>query len=291
MRGVLFLAFLLLFVPFSGTAQIVSIRTAVVENGENLFAFKTQFAQKLSAQKFVKLLDEDLIKAAQSGAERQNLFNLSLEEAKNLGAVIDCDFFLIIKSKTVRRSSFQRDVYFEASAIVFLVSARSGRLINWEHAQFEAAAPSAAEKLLLADAPNIAARFAARMLAASERERGERAAPMSETILIEDLPDEAAIEQQNFRVPLPFRSLKPSYTAAANKLSIEATVDVAAELNERGEVLKTEIVRWAGFDLDEAAAETVRKMQFRPALRNGKPVSLRVILRYNFRDLQGEDEK
>jgi outer membrane biosynthesis protein TonB len=44
-----------------------------------------------------------------------------------------------------------------------------------------------------------------------------------------------------------------------------------------------DVVRWAGFGLDEATTETVRQMHFRPAMRNGSPVAMRVLLRYNFR--------
>lgn len=285
------LIFLLLFAPIFAATQAVQLNAALLENGENLQNFKTQFSQKLSQEKFVKLLDEDLTRAAVNGANTKTLFNLSLEEAKNLGAAIDCDFFVVTKSATLRRSSFQKDVYFESFAVIFLVSARSGRLIHWEHARFDADAPATAEKLLVTDAPKIAGRFAAKILEAHERERTERANSFSDAVLIEDLPDEAAVEEQKFRVPLPYRRLKPEYTEAARRLDIEATVDVAVELNERGEVLKTEIVRWAGFDLDEAAANTVKKMIFRPALRDGKAIPIRVILRYNFRDLQRGNEK
>lgn len=272
-------------------AQSVQLKIALLEAGENLPNFKTQFSQKLSQEKFVKLLDEDLTKAAANGANAKTLFNLSLEEAKNLGAAIDCDFFVITKSATARRSSFHKDVYFESFAVIFLVSARSGRLIHWEHARFEADAPATAEKPLIIDAPKIAGRFAAKILEAHERERTERANSFSDAVLIEDLPDEAAVEEQKFRIPLPYRRLIPEYTEAARRLEIEATVDVAVELNERGEVLKTDVVRWAGFDLDEAAANTVKKMIFRPALRDGKAIPIRVILRYNFRDLQRGNEK
>jgi TonB family protein len=287
-RSVLFLVFLFLFAPSSAAASGANIRFAIVENAENLLVFKKLLAEKLSERKYVKLIDEDLTKAVINAQSAKSLFNLSLEEAKNLGAAVDCDFFLITKSAVWRRASLQKDDYFEAFAIVFLVSARTGRLVYWENARFEANLPNAAEKLLIADATNMVGRITAKVLEANERERTERSLPIGETILIEDLPSEAAIEQQNLRVPLPYRSLKPEYTEAARRLEIEATVDIAAELNERGEVLKTEVVRWAGFDLDDAAANTVKKMQFRPALRDGKAVPIRVVLRYNFRDLQRE---
>ena len=63
----------------------------------------------------------------------------------------------------------------------------------------------------------------------------------------------------------------------------EATVDVVADVGADGEVIDVEVVRWAGFGLDEVTAETVRQLHFFPAMKNGVPVRMRVLLRYNFR--------
>jgi outer membrane biosynthesis protein TonB len=42
-------------------------------------------------------------------------------------------------------------------------------------------------------------------------------------------------------------------------------------------------VRWAGFGLDQATLETIHKLHFFPATREGVAVPIRVLLRYNFR--------
>jgi hypothetical protein len=44
-----------------------------------------------------------------------------------------------------------------------------------------------------------------------------------------------------------------------------------------------QIVRWAGFGLDETTIATVRQLHFFPAMKNGTPIPMRVLLRYNFR--------
>jgi TonB family protein len=75
----------------------------------------------------------------------------------------------------------------------------------------------------------------------------------------------------------------PEYPETAATAEAEATVDVLVELDEKGEVNRVEIARWAGFGLDEATIETVRQLHFFPAMRNGTPIPLRVLLRYNFR--------
>lgn len=279
-------SFFICFSAFVVRAQSPQLKIAVLNANQNEQKFTAQFAEKLSEQKKFRLLDEELARAVFNSAKIENPFNLSLEEAKNLGAGIDCDFFFVIKSETLRRSSFQKAVYFESYAVAFLVSARTGRLIAWEDGYFEAETGEDAKKSLLTEAKNIAARFTAKINEANERERAERSQINSDAILIEDLPEEKFIAEQNFRIPLPYKRLRPEYTEVARRHDMEATVDVTAELNERGEVTKTQIVRWAGFDLDEAAAENVKKMNFRPALRDGKAIPIRVLLRYNFRDLK-----
>jgi TonB family protein len=55
------------------------------------------------------------------------------------------------------------------------------------------------------------------------------------------------------------------------------------DIDERGEISRVEIVRWAGFGLDEAAVNTVRQLHFVPARRDGQAIPMRVLLRYNFR--------
>jgi len=48
-------------------------------------------------------------------------------------------------------------------------------------------------------------------------------------------------------------------------------------------VTRVEVARWAGFGLDEATVETVHRLHFFPAMRNGVAIPIRVLLRYNFR--------
>ena len=79
-------------------------------------------------------------------------------------------------------------------------------------------------------------------------------------------------------MPQRFRKLRQAARAEA-----EATVDVQLDIDESGEVSRVEIVRWAGFGLDDAAVSTVRQLHFTPARRYGQAIPMRVLLRYNFR--------
>jgi TonB family protein len=106
---------------------------------------------------------------------------------------------------------------------------------------------------------------------------------------LEELPAENSTEAKNFRPPLPYKRIKPEFTQLANLYSVEATVEIEVEIDENGKILKTEIARWAGFGLDESVTETINKMQWRAASRNGKNLPLRVLLRYNFKKIDSNE--
>jgi TonB family protein len=230
-------------------------------------------------------LDRAQSRAAARGVGYKGSLNLSLEEARDLGAAVGCDFFFAGVADTVRRSpGGARPDYFESYASVFLVSSSTGRLVSWERLSATASTDAAAESELLKQLRARATSYASAIEKARAAERGahrtlfDRDAPV-----VEEAPEEGSAAAKNFRAPLPYRRLHPDYTAEASLDAVEATVDALVELDEAGEVRGVEIVRWAGYRLDESVADTVRRMHFRPALRGGAPVATRVLLRYNFR--------
>jgi TonB family protein len=54
-------------------------------------------------------------------------------------------------------------------------------------------------------------------------------------------------------------------------------------LRSSGEVGEAEITRWAGYGLEDSALRAIRQLKFNPASRNGQPISVRAMIRYNFR--------
>jgi TonB family protein len=122
------------------------------------------------------------------------------------------------------------------------------------------------------------------MRRAQEDEHAERVnAVESPAQIIEVMTDEAVETNQEVRAPRPYRRLKPSYPEAAARAEVEATIDVLADIDARGEVGRVEIARWAGYGLDQSVIDTVKQMHFFPAMRNGVALPMRVLLRYNFR--------
>ena len=54
--------------------------------------------------------------------------SLTLGEARDLGAALGSDFFILGDAQTLRRSPSNGPVYFDSYASIFVVSARTGRL-------------------------------------------------------------------------------------------------------------------------------------------------------------------
>lgn len=234
----------------------------------------------------IEIVDRDLAHTAARGIGYSGSLNLSRPDARDLGAALGCDFYLVGDAQTVRRNSSKDESYFEAYVSLFLVSARTGNLITWFRPTFQAPTDIAAMKLLNAELSGfeVGHRLTIAMRRAEEDERQLRTASLSSETVIEEAPDdEKAAEANGLRLPRPFRRLKPSYTDDAARAEAEATVDVLVDVDEKGEVRHAEIERWAGFGLDQASLETVKQLHFFPAMREGTPIAMRVLLRYNFR--------
>lgn len=251
------------------------------------FGFQSVYAQKIailspennpvseniSSQLSTKLnsLDSDLVANAFRSTTYENIYNLSNSEAKLIGETVGCEFFVIIRADNFKRSSFAKDNYFESFAAVYLVNSRTGHLIFWKLYNFEDTKMEIANEKL----------FAAVNIIVTEIKDNLKSEKFYKPI-IEELPE----DDKNYRSPLPFKRLKPLYTEVASLFLVSATVDIEVDLDEKGKITRTEIVRWAGFGLDESVTETVKKMNWRPAMKSGKTLPIRVLLRYNFKKIE-----
>jgi TonB family protein len=246
-----------------------------------------KLATNLKRENNLVVLDRDQVRAAAIGGGYAGSISLSLSEARDLGAVMGCDFFILGDAQTLRRSPSSGPVYFDSYASVFVVSARTGRLVRWDRPNYRSANAAAAEQALLEQLASHSADppYMISIRRAQEDERGERELTTIDQIpIIEAAPDDEKIAAaEGLRLPRPYRRLIPPYPETAARAEVEATVDVLVDLDASGEVTRVEVARWAGFGLDEATVDTVRRLHFFPAMRDGVAIPMRVLLRYNFR--------
>lgn len=277
-RRVFYAIFCVIFGGFF--ASVFAQKIAVINSEKNLNSEKiaSQFAEKFNA------MDSDLVEMAVRSQPIENIYNLSTEESKTLANAIGCDFFILFKAENLRRTSLSKPVYFESYVTLYLVSARTGRLVFWTLKSFEGNTPNVADTQLFASLSQITDEISQNIKKTQTAEIKENSPPS-----LEELPAENSLEAKNFKSPLPFKRIVPVYKRLANLFSITATVDATVDLDENGKVVRIEITRWAGYDLDESVRETINKMEWRPASRNGKPLPIRVLLRYNFKKIEKDE--
>ena len=267
------------------------IRVAVLDFGKDPTGLRSARALRETllptdqGHEFI-VVDRDQTSAAALGAGFDGSLNLTTQQARDIGSAIACDFYFIGEAQTLLRSPSSKPAYYESYATIFLVSARTGRLVLWETPAAQRSAPAESEQVLLAILSSTETRqnYFAAIRRAQEDERTERViAVASAPQIIDVMSDDDSDPGQEVRAPRPYRRLKPPYPETAARAEVEATVDVLVDIDARGEVGRVEIVRWAGYGLEQSVTDTVRQMHFFPAMRDGVAIPMRVLLRYNFR--------
>jgi hypothetical protein len=276
------LVFLFIFAQFLSPNVYAENKPRVAilipEKTEQASEIRNQLAEAMAIS--TEVLDFSLSEAVWNSKQFDAPYNLTLDQAKNVGMAIGCDFFLLLKTDTLTRISVETDNYVESYLALYLVSSRTGRLADWNLESLKGKNTREAKTKLKNSLDAIAHRIFTNLKTIQKNELTE------EELLIEELPRENSPEAKGFRPPLPYKRLRPGYTDIAYLYSIAATIDVLVDIGNKGEVLRTEVIRWGGFSLDQSAIETIKKMNWRPAERNGKFLSMRILLRYNFKKIE-----
>lgn len=287
MRRLFFIAGLLLALVSVARAQNVTV--SVLDLGVTPFAQKNaeKLRERLRSTVEILVADADLTRAAAKGIGYAGSLNLTVSEARDLGAALATDYYILGDAQTLRRTSSTKPVYYESYCSLFVVSARTGRLVMWDRPSVQNDQSAEAENALsstLAGAEMIR-HIVIAIRRAREDERVQRnLVGARDEPVIEDAPDDEKLAaMQGLSLPRPYRRLRPEYPESAARAEAEATVDVLVDVRADGEVGEVQIARWAGFGLDETTVATVRQMHFFPAMKNGSPIAMRVLLRYNFR--------
>ena len=78
----------------------------------------------------------------------------------------------------------------------------------------------------------------------------------------------------------------PVYTPEAKKAGIEGTVTLLIVVDAAGNVSDVEVAERLGYGLDERASNAVKSWKFKPALKDGKPVPVKVTVIVSFKLLR-----
>jgi protein TonB len=85
--------------------------------------------------------------------------------------------------------------------------------------------------------------------------------------------------------PIPIRQQDPTYTSEAMRAKVQGEVHLEAVVQANGLLTDIKVIRSLDrtYGLDQAAVEAARKWLFKPGMREGKPVPVRVQLILEFR--------
>lgn len=283
--------------PAQSSTQIQS-RVAVIGlvggNPNDARRIEAALIETLSRDNRVALIDQSLVKPAIAGVGYDRSINMSRDEARRVGAAIGCDFFIIGKTEALTRSTRENESHEEAYAGVMFVDARTGSLAAFdfisEKGATKEAAMNALAKSLSASLSGYAGLIASSHAQASlpAKDAAREASRSNSDERIEDMPDEGSPRAAGFSPPVFLNRVKPEYTPQADAADITASVEAIVVLHSNGDVAAIDITRWAGFGLEQSAERAIRQLKFKPANRYGKPVSVRALIRYNFRRVESE---
>jgi TonB family protein len=274
------------------TLRIALVGLSRANSVTHLPGIETALADALARDTRINLIDQSMVQPALTGIGYDGSINLSKDEARRLAAAIGCDFFIVGKAEVFARSEREGESHQLAYVALMTVDGRTGALADFEFfsekAGTESAASSAAVKNFerrVADFVDRAIQFHARSLS----EPAQRSSSSQD--VTEEIPDEDSPRVAGFKPPEFLNRVKPEYTNEAELADITATVEAMAVLRSNGEVGTVEITRWAGFGLDESAERAIRQLKFKPATRDGKPINVRALVRYNFRRVSESSSK
>lgn len=284
------LALLILCAPFTGAQP--PARFAVVDlAGDETKEFSVLLSSAArTSNGELELLDDDLVRAASRGTGYSDNVNLSRDEARQLGQSLGCDFYVLGKIQSARRQDSGEQFYFDALAGLFFVEARTGKLILFVFERAKASDESKArdqlKEILKRSWPHYAEAIrSARQQHLQAIENIAPALPSAVEVLTDD------IATQGVQQPVFYQRIKPDYTEQADLAGIVATVELEAVFREDGTVGEVDVVKWAGFGLDESAIATVKKLRFKPAELGEKKLTIKGLVRYNFRRPLSQAEK
>ncbi len=281
----LFFTLLLLTVTVGGQTPL---RLAIVDLDGDEPGTVTAALRSLGAE--FCLLDEEQTRAAMRGSGYAGSLNLSRQEARALGMSLGCDFYILGKVQLLRRIASAEEFYYEAYAGLFIVETRTGGLISFAFERTQAATESQARAQLVELIKQQWPRSVAAINAAREESRAKAEVTARAPDKVIEVLTEGA-ETEGLRLPIFYQRLKPAYPEEASLAGITATVELEVVFRDDGQVGEVEVVRWAGYGLDQSAIATVRQLRFKPAERDGRPVTVRALVRYNFRRPLPEAER
>ena len=208
--------------------------------------------------------------------------NPTVEAAATLGAKLGCDFYIAGRVVRAEESGPDRKPRFAARFFLFVVDCRSGDLLSSFSTQMTGLSP---EHLRETEAgTDWSVSQAMYETCARRREADIRAAGSDASDQFPDIVDlRSGDVPPDIALPVIFQRPKPEVTELAREARVEVAVTADIVFLPNGKIGAISFVRWGGYNLENAVWKAVTSYRFKPALKNGKPVGVRLLAEFKFR--------
>lgn len=242
-------------------------------------------AAGLAADRRVRLIDAEQTAAAVKGFGYDGSINMTTADARRLGATIGCDFFIVGKSESVVRSERRGESHERAYVGLLFVDGRTGKLALFEFVTKPADSTEAAVAAVAGQLQSDCPAYVEKLQSYRASALATKPATAVDSDSPEEIPPEGSQRFEGFTPPQFTDRARPDYPSEAEQANITATVEASVVFGRNGAVGAVEITRWAGFGLENAAERAIRQLKFKPATRDGRPISVIGTVQYNFRRL------
>ena len=109
---------------------------------------------------------------------------------------------------------------------------------------------------------------------------------MCPRLIAPDLPQQKAYDKSDgIQMPKLEYEAKPQYTPEAMKAGIQGSIGLSVVVLETGAVGEVKITKSLDkeYGLDDEAVKTVKQWRFKPGMKDGKPVAVRVDIEMTFK--------
>jgi len=110
--------------------------------------------------------------------------------------------------------------------------------------------------------------------------RRQEAVPLAAPAAYKENPDH---NDDKTLGPVPLNKVEAKYTDAARKLRINGICEVSVIVDSAGMPQNPVVLHSLDQGLDQKAIEAVMKYRFKPAMRNGRPIPVKITIDVNFR--------
>ncbi len=103
------------------------------------------------------------------------------------------------------------------------------------------------------------------------------------TVIVDGVAEPVYKPGKGVTFPRQIYNLDPEFSDEARRRKIEGVVALSAIVTSKGDTTEIKVLHGRGYGLDEQAVDAVRQWKFRPATKDGNPVSVEVNIEVDFR--------